>query len=371
MNARFSWVDSGDKVVRPWTPDAQQGWLPCDFNYHGEVVRHAVKLLGEADLHFIFTWDVEVVPKTGNNVVVVLLGDEWARRPAYAGDVLAVFRTFTGKSFWPFIRRGSSMYLEKLVEGAKLVRNRIREARRRNRLNHLITPDNVFEIPLGTYALQDVPFVPWEKRELDIFFRGMLNNEVSYLRPSTVTPKNIARARMARSLEQVKASLPSAAIECGLYSADSTKTSAEAYSRDLMNSRIALSPRGSHVETFRTFEAAKFGCVVVTNPLPPSPHYRNHPFIIVQDWAELPSRLERLLADPPGLYKRHRDTLWWWRTTAAPEAVGQRMAETLSTLKPELTLSMASCNAASCSDKSCTASQYKWMRLVRAQIIEP
>jgi hypothetical protein len=326
MACRYSYVDKGDGRVRPWDPGRLDLAPTPDFNYHGAVVREAVEILGDPDLHFVLTWDADSVPDRGQDVVVILLGDEWSSRPSYSSEVLAVFRSMCGQPFWPFPEAGGSA-VARFVERVKLARNTLREAGRR--IRHGRTPDvgNVFEIPLGTYKLQDVPFVPWPDRTTDVFFRGELQDDASWLRPGTMTPKNIARSAMARAVSQFKQRRPDLTIDCGVYSGFAAMSEPDVYSRQLMASRIALSPRGSHPETFRSFECAKFGCVVVTNPLPPTPHYRNHPFVVIQDWSRLPQVLDGLLADPVALEARHRQTLTWWETTASPQAVGRLMAE--------------------------------------------
>lgn len=331
MASRYSYVDKRDGQVRPWDPGRPDDVPTPDFNYHGAVVREASALLGDLDLHFVFTWDADSVPDLGKHVVVVLLGDEWYSRPAYAPRVLAVFRSMCSSPFWPFPKPGGSQ-VARFVERVKQVRNAVREAGRTIRHGRQPACENVFDIPLGTYKLVDVPFVPWSDRKTDVFFRGELQDDASWLRPGTMTPKNIARSAMARAVDAVRRSRPGLAVDCGVYTSSTAMSDPDVYSRQLMDSRIALSPRGSHPETFRNFECAKFGCVVVTNPVPPTPHYRNHPFVVIQDWAELPVVLDGLLADPVALEARHRQTLEWWATTASPEAVGRQMAETVRSL---------------------------------------
>ena len=46
-----------------------------------------------------------------------------------------------------------------------------------------------------------------------------------------------------------------------------------------MNSRLALVPRGATTETHRFFQALKFGCIVVTDSVPPIWFYEGAPMV--------------------------------------------------------------------------------------------
>ena len=68
-----------------------------------------------------------------------------------------------------------------------------------------------------------------------------------------------------------------------------------------MDARLALVPRGATTETHRFFQALKFGCIVVTDSVPPSWFYEQAPIIRLRHWDELEENVTPLLADPGAL----------------------------------------------------------------------
>lgn len=61
----------------------------------------------------------------------------------------------------------------------------------------------------------------------------------------------------------------------------------ERYSWILRHSKIALVPRGwVNSETFRLYEAMRYGCVVICEELPDREYYKGIPVIMVKDWNE-------------------------------------------------------------------------------------
>lgn len=94
-----------------------------------------------------------------------------------------------------------------------------------------------------------------------------------------------------------------------------------------MDARICLAPRGTNAETYRFFEGLRYGCVVVTERLPPTGFYAGAPAIVVDRWRELPDLLESLLDAPAELRRRHRRSLAWWRDRCSEAATGALMAE--------------------------------------------
>ena len=57
--------------------------------------------------------------------------------------------------------------------------------------------------------------------------------------------------------------------------AKGTTMSPDDYMKEMANSKICLAPRGTSFETFRHYEAASVGCVVVSYRLPPTWFNRN------------------------------------------------------------------------------------------------
>jgi hypothetical protein len=84
------------------------------------------------------------------------------------------------------------------------------------------------------------------------------------------------------------------------------------YTEIMADTRIALAPRGSSVETYRFFEAMRQGCVVICDRLPPHWFYAGCPAVQIDDWGNLEAEVKALSADPERLKDLHRRSLAWW-----------------------------------------------------------
>ena len=100
-----------------------------------------------------------------------------------------------------------------------------------------------------------------------------------------------------------------------------------AYTQALANSKIALCPRGNYdAESYRIFEAAKLGCVIVSEPLPSRWYYQGCPAVILRTWSELPGVLRDLLSEPAKLRRLSRRGRQWWDSTVSEAAVARFIA---------------------------------------------
>jgi hypothetical protein len=112
----------------------------------------------------------------------------------------------------------------------------------------------------------------------------------------------------------------------------SSLSDAKSYSEKLMNAKICLVPRGTSYETFRFFEALRYGCIVVTEALPSRWFYEGSPAIQITDWNELETILEKLLKDQNLMQEKHEESLNWWKNRCSEAVVGEYMAEKLNSL---------------------------------------
>ncbi|WP_324671893.1 hypothetical protein [Hymenobacter sp. GOD-10R] len=102
------------------------------------------------------------------------------------------------------------------------------------------------------------------------------------------------------------------------------------YASMMQDSKICLCPAGvENPETMRHFEAARLGNIVVSEPLPNVPVYKNAPFVILSSWRELHKTIRGLLAEPARMLDLHYQTLEWWHTQASAEAVTAAICQTL------------------------------------------
>lgn len=98
-----------------------------------------------------------------------------------------------------------------------------------------------------------------------------------------------------------------------------------------MNTKICLVPRGSYFETFRFFEALRYGCIVIAEKLPSHWFYDGSPAIQVADWSELDDVIE--LIENNSLLELHQKSLDWWNTLCSETAVGKYMADKLNSIQ--------------------------------------
>ena len=94
------------------------------------------------------------------------------------------------------------------------------------------------------------------------------------------------------------------------------------------NTKIALCPSGyTSSETFRYFEAAKAGCVLISEKKPDVWHYENAPHLTIDCWTKLPIFLELLLSRPKLLEELSEKTVNWWNAKCAPQSVASYVTQ--------------------------------------------
>jgi hypothetical protein len=103
----------------------------------------------------------------------------------------------------------------------------------------------------------------------------------------------------------------------------------DAYSAAMMDARICLVPRGTNPETYRYFEALRYGCIAIAEQQPDFPFYRGAPVVQIDDWRRLDEVLAALLSDPEKMSRLHADGPAWWRDRCSAEQIGTMMARTV------------------------------------------
>jgi hypothetical protein len=160
-------------------------------------------------------------------------------------------------------------------------------------------------------------FPAWDLRLNDVFFAGSLRKKAGERRGifRLASPKEVVRSDLVHALKRF-AEEKQWAVRLVLVTgfapyALATEVGAEGgrvmtpenYMKEMANSKICLAPRGTSLETFRHYEAASVGSVIVSGKLPPTWFYRNVPF--VNDWRNVDQVLHRLLQDPDNLKRLH------------------------------------------------------------------
>ena len=305
-----------------------------------------VEKLAPTNLTFYVTWNVHELPTYGDDVVVVLMGDEWCRFPDYLGKVRTIFRSHAN---WPMYtgNLANGITYSNAISGLQFLRlHLIGLPGRLSYLTHRYSretnyPTNTYIIPLGYANQLELPIVPLENRTTDVSFMGSINNELAsklslkYWLPS---PKTVAREQMLKSactLQQrpeLNVYLQGTEQFTGnlLDSGQQLEDEKNRYSSKLMDTKICLVPRGSSLETFRLFEAVRYGCVVICEQLPRRWYYNGLPAVQIDSWSNLEKIVDDLLGDPERLEQLHQKALNYWQTSCSEAVLGRYMAARLT-----------------------------------------
>lgn len=330
----------------PWNPSANSQAIDKSCNYFGKVFEAMEQSLEASDLTFYLTWSTDRLPSYGQNVVVVLHLNEGFRIPTYLHKVRAVFTTLATR---PTLGRGSLLepsYLNFLIL-LKSAKTRVRRLpsslkytfiRFRSLLSSTFKIAPMYDIPLGYYNQLDLPIKDIKARRYDVSFAGSVVHEyylVWSVKRWLNTPKSVSRKKMIAALDKIKKEHPAFRVKLSITSGFEAAWSADAssYSQELMDTKICLVPRGAVLETFRFFEALRYGCVVITEALPSRWFYDGSPAVRVENWTDLERILKKLIEDERLMQRKHQESLEWWRTKCSEAAVGTYIAEKLNSLK--------------------------------------
>jgi hypothetical protein len=334
---------TSDKEFVPWHPPAvpEEIALP-DPIYFAGVLAELDRRLESGGLTVYMTQNLDELPSYGMDVVVVLMGEEFTRVPRYFDRVLAVFKNYPVRpalttnvlrepswmNFWWFVA-----YARTLVHHAP----GLRDYRRRRAEGGWVAP--IWRLPVGTANQFDLPLKPLAERGTDLFFAGSILHRpgaVSKMR-ERLGPKTIAREAMLRQAEALAARRPDLAVEMVITRefVDSIRGErAASYSEALMDSRVALVPRGTAPDTYRFWQALRCGCVTVVDTVPRDPYfYDDAPVVRLSRWEQLEETVLPIVDDPQRMKDLHERSLDWWRTRGSAAAVGGFMADRLDGLR--------------------------------------
>ena len=108
----------------------------------------------------------------------------------------------------------------------------------------------------------------------------------------------------------------------------------EDYNFILRNTKIALVPKGwVNTETFRLYEAMKWGCVVISEELPHREYYKNIPIIQVKNWRDGLRIANELIMDIPTLDKMSKTNKEFYKRNLSPEATADLILKTINESK--------------------------------------
>ena len=320
-------------------------WCPA---HHLEVFDEINRRLPGAGFQFVLTWRVDDQPYSGRNIVLMLLGDEQGQVPLSADKVLAVFRSGTDKLALPPPpwRSGGIQWLLQL---ARMGRNMLKRMTRAFRPDcSWNVPSNVFTIPIGTMSPAPDHIIPPTERTYDVTLFATVGRRLS-LGPIQIPfqPKTPARNEALNAMRKLANEMPELQMKAGCPDDRrwGERVSPSDYLDVLVKTRIAPCPRGNFAETFRHYEAARAGCVIVSDPLPDEWYFQDHPFVILDRWSQFPETVMKLKSIPDELERLSQASLSWWKNKTCPAAVAKHMAEKLLELRPELVPCVAAMNA--------------------------
>lgn len=325
-NKFFRWrgVDASPTRIVPADVLPQ---LPLtDARYFVRILQHLDRLLPDAGLTFFLTYHLDDFHEAMEGAVVILPCDEQHQTPAYHRRVKAIFKTggIRQDPVGETLRLPAPIAWRMLLRYSRDAAVRIKRKLRPELRTRVNTP--IFEIPFGTFALVDYDPLPMEQRPVDVFFGGEAPTGW------TLRAKFIARRQMAAAVAAARAALPQLRLQASAAGAASKQSlGPAAYTQALAHARIALAPRGNtDAESYRIFEAAKLGCVVISEVQPSRWYFENCPAIMLPKWPELPDVLRDLLNDPARMVELSRRTQQWYEEKASEAGVAKFIAEKLT-----------------------------------------
>jgi hypothetical protein len=309
--------------------------LRLDTVYFSRMLAEAERRAPVDGLTYYLTWSSARLPRTGDDVVAVVLSDEASRRPAYTDDVRAVFKTYGGRP--RRTRRLRPTLLDTVValqEARRIAEAAPEQAAVVARRLTGRAPKPVHPIPLGYWNQVGVDVPPIADRGVDVSFAGSVEEPrhgASLTGGLLESPKVVSRRQMLDALGEVERTRPDLNLDVKTIPSFGAvgREDATDYSTRLANTKVCLVPRGGSVETYRWFEAMRVGCVVIGEPMPPFWFYAGSPAIEVTDWRDLPSILDRVLGDEAELARRSAASRDWWDRKLSEEAVGAFVASRL------------------------------------------
>jgi hypothetical protein len=322
-NRFFLWLKEYPSPVQIIPKDCLPQLPMTDCRYHVRILQYLDELLPDEGLTFVVTWHVDDFHEVMEDAVILQQEDERYQIPWYHRRVRVLFKVsgLRPNPVWDTLRLPPSIAWRCLLRDARNSLTRMRHMLKHGPPGKISTP--MYEFPLGTFALLDFDPLPIEQRPVDVFFAGSLVK-----RGWSLSASPVARQQMGAAMAAAQKALPQYRIETlfrppkydqGLGPA--------AYTEALANAKIALVPRGITDETCRLFEAAKLGCVIVSETLPSRWYYQDCPAIRVHKWSELPGVLSSLLSNHTKLEELSLRGRQWWDSTISEKAIAKFMAQ--------------------------------------------
>jgi hypothetical protein len=185
--------------------------------------------------------------------------------------------------------------------------------------------------------------LPMQERLFDAFFIGCLNKNrvqlaskitnipksfiwfgLSFLKKATLMVLNIiSRFKYPKSIFRFNPD-----FNAGL--------KADEYHYYLKHSKVALIPRGwVNTETFRLYEAMRWGCVVICETLSERSYHNNIPVIQVKDWNQGIDEAISILNDEQRLTNIGKQNKMFYEKYLSPQATADLITKKLNNTKTD------------------------------------
>jgi len=328
-NTYFYFRDDFSTITQQFNPLIEGSMAEFGYSYIEGVLRAFEQTHQNRGLVvYVTVWTVHRLPTYGANVIAFIMQDEWSREPKYRDKVGAVFHAcglrpvlLRNLQYGSMVEKVANVlgYLRTIYQDG--ISGRIRSMALRLAGKKLAP---LYDFPLGYYANDQVDFIEFENRELILSFAGSVQHRMAKVK--VPSPKELARERMVKALTTLAANHPDLSInhkKTTSYKASIQDT--QTYSSELINSKFCLVPRGANLETFRFYEAIRFGCIPIMEVIPNTPFYQGAPIIRLSNWSELEPSLLELLTNPIALKKMHTDVLKWWSDVCSEQAVAKQV----------------------------------------------
>lgn len=339
MNAaenQYVFFRNDQKVVQfSFDPRDETCLDEAGYKYFGRVLNKLEpQIRGQGLVIYVTAWTVHELPTYGPNVISCILQDEWGREPRYRDKVGMVFKTCGRTPFNPQVYKFGTAHdaiSNFLAQGKAFARDGAGRLRTALSVAQGRKMAPVYDIPLGYYASEEIDFVPLEERRNDLFFAGSVKH-LAIKNAFLTRPKELARERMRQGLKTLAEKAPDINIKLTTTSGfgESIATDNAGYLQNMMNTKICPIPRGANLETFRFYEAIRYGCIPVGEALPHSWFYEDAPVLRLRDWSDIVIAVPALLRDPGRLHDMHKKVLDWWGSICSEAAVAQFMLDRIN-----------------------------------------
>ena len=315
------------------------------LSYFFKIFENIEKSSHTKEFIFYLTYgNVEQLPSYGENVVAIVLIDEWCRIPKYCHKVKAVFKCYGTRLTLGCNPLSKPSYLNMMtlfnfmrVWSLGLPgRTNYTFQKLKNRQSGTASIAPIYDLPLVYHNQLELPIKAIENRLYDVGFAGSIEQKklhsVLSLNYWLKSPKTIARRKMVSTIDLIRTKNPDIKFDLTInpHFGASSGADVNSYCEKLMDTKICLVPRGTSLETYRFFEAIRYGCIVVTEALPSRWFYDDSPAIQVSDWSDLVEILDKLVSNQNLMKKKHQESLDWWKTKCSEVAVADYITHKLN-----------------------------------------